>query len=449
MTKKSAKFREEFLAQLKETTPNQPEFHQAVGEVLCSVTDWYLDQTDMRKNAVLERFTEPDRSIKFRVAWEDDDGQIQVNRGWRVQFNQTIGPYKGGLRFAPSVNESVFKFLGFEQTLKNSLTRLPMGGAKGGADFSPKGKSTREVGRFCQSFMQELYRHIGTDIDIPAGDIGVGAREISILFGHYLKLTNKWTGVLTGKGCDFGGSAGRTEATGYGCIYFLCHMLEEANCEIADKRIAISGAGNVALHAARKAIELDAKVISLSDSSGTLHIKDGLDHEMLDKIEERKTTKRESLADFKTGKGVKFLSDEKPWSLECDIALPCATQNELEEKDAKKLVEHKIMMVCEGANMPLTADAQQVLRDADIPHAPGKASNAGGVAVSGLEQSQNAQRLRWDADMVDKRLREIMKTIHADCVENSPKRKIIDYRDGANLTGFRRVADAMNAFWHS
>ncbi|NIY77186.1 NADP-specific glutamate dehydrogenase [Thalassospira sp. HF15] len=449
MTKRASDFSKDFVTRLEEKTPNEPEFHQAVEEVVGSVAGWYVDQTEMRKNAVLERCTEPDRVLQFRVAWEDDEQQIHVNRGWRVQFNQSMGPYKGGLRFAPTVSTSIFKFLGFEQTLKNSLTGLPMGGAKGGADFSPKGKSPQEIGRFCQAFMQELYQHIGADTDVPAGDIGVGKREISILFGHYIKLTQQWAGALTGKGCDFGGSAGRTEATGFGCIYFLGHMLDQQSEELKGKRIAISGAGNVALHAARKAIELDAKVISLSDSTGTIHFADGMTNDLLDQIDDWKTNQRKSLSDFDGGKGCEFLEDQKPWGLECDIALPCATQNELDEDDAKQLVDNKVMMVCDGANMPLTAKAQTAFLNADIPHAPGKASNAGGVAVSGLEQSQNAQRLSWDTESVDKRLREIMSNIHQDCIENSPDGKIINYRDGANLASFKRVAETMNAFWLS
>ena len=449
MTKRASDFSKDFLTRLEGKTPNEPEFHQAVEEVVGSVAGWYVDQNEMRKNAVLERCTEPDRVLQFRVAWEDDDQQIHVNRGWRVQFNQSMGPYKGGLRFAPTVSTSIFKFLGFEQMLKNSLTGLPMGGAKGGADFSPKGKSPQEIGRFCQAFMQELYQHIGADTDVPAGDIGVGKREISILFGHYIKLTQQWAGALTGKGCDFGGSAGRSEATGFGCIYFLGHMLDQENEEITDKRIAISGAGNVALHAARKAIELEAKVISLSDSTGTMYFSDGMTNDLLNQINDWKTNQRKSLSDFDGGKGCEFLEDQKPWGLECDIALPCATQNELNEDNAKQLVENKVMMVCDGANMPLTAKAQKVLHDADMPHAPGKASNAGGVAVSGLEQSQNAQRLSWDTESVDKRLREIMSKIHQDCIDNSPDGKIINYRDGANLASFKRVAETMNAFWLS
>ena len=449
MTQSASDFQKDFLNWLEDKTPNEPEFHQAVEEVVGSVAGWYLDQREMRKNAVLERCTEPDRVLQFRVAWEDDDNQIQVNRGWRVQFNQSMGPYKGGLRFAPTVSTSVLKFLGFEQTLKNSLTGLPMGGAKGGADFSPKGKSPQEIGRFCQAFMQELYRHIGPDTDVPAGDIGVGRNEISILFGHYIKLTQKWTGALTGKGCHFGGSAGRAEATGFGCIYFLGHMLDQENKELNGKRVAISGAGNVALHAARKAIELDAKVVSLSDSSGTMHFADGMNQELLDQINDWKNNQRKSLSEFDGGKAGSFLEDQKPWGLECDIALPCATQNELDEDDARNLVDNKVMMVCDGANMPLTAKAQRILHEANVPHAPGKASNAGGVAVSGLEQSQNAQRLRWDTENVDKRLREIMAKIHKDCIENSPDGKIVNYRDGANLASFKRVAETMNAFWLS
>ncbi|MFV1872625.1 MAG: NADP-specific glutamate dehydrogenase [Oleiphilus sp.] len=436
-----------FMKGLEKRNPHEPEFHQAVEEVAHSIMPWYLDHDDYKKNQILERMTEPDRIITFRVSWETDAGDIRANRAWRVQFNHAIGPYKGGLRFHPSVSQSILKFLGFEQVFKNSLTGLPMGGAKGGSNFNPKGKSDREVMRFCQSMMTELYRHIGEDIDIPAGDIGVGAREISNLFGQYMRLQNRWTGVLTGKGCSFGGSAVRTEATGYGCIYFCEHMLNEHNEGLEDKAIAISGSGNVALHAAEKAIQKGAKVITLSDSDGSIYSKDGLSEDQLESIKDLKQNQRGRLSEFaEKNKHIEFHEGSSPWKIKCDIAMPCATQNELHKDDAKALIDHGVMAVCEGANMPVSADAAKLFAENKILHAPGKASNAGGVAVSGLELSQNVIRTSWSHDEVDSRLKDIMKEIHSRCVEHGKSNDRVNYVNGANIAGFKKVADAMLAY---
>lgn len=436
-----------FMKGLEKRNPHEPEFHQAVEEVAHSIMPWYLDHDDYKKNQILERMTEPDRIITFRVSWETDAGDIRANRAWRVQFNHAIGPYKGGLRFHPSVSQSILKFLGFEQVFKNSLTGLPMGGAKGGSNFNPKGKSDREVMRFCQSMMTELYRHIGEDIDIPAGDIGVGAREISNLFGQYMRLQNRWTGVLTGKGCSFGGSAVRTEATGYGCIYFCEHMLNEHNEGLEDKAIAISGSGNVALHAAEKAIQKGAKVITLSDSDGSIYSKDGLSEDQLESIKDLKQNQRGRLSEFaEKNKHIQFHEGSSPWKIKCDIAMPCATQNELHKDDAKALIDHGVMAVCEGANMPVSADAAKLFAENKILHAPGKASNAGGVAVSGLELSQNVIRTSWSHDEVDSRLKDIMKEIHSRCVEHGKSNDRVNYVNGANIAGFKKVADAMLAY---
>ena len=436
-----------FMKGLKKRNPHELEFHQAVGEVTNSIMPWYLDHEGYKKNQILERMTEPDRIITFRVSWETDDGSIRANRAWRVQFNHAIGPYKGGLRFHPTVSQSILKFLGFEQIFKNSLTGLPMGGAKGGSNFNPKGKSEREVMRFCQSMMTELYRHIGEDIDIPAGDIGVGSREISNLFGQYMRLQNRWTGVLTGKGCSFGGSAVRTEATGYGCVYFCEHMLNEHDEGIEDKSIAISGSGNVALHAAKKAIEKNAKVISLSDSDGFIYCKDGLSEEQLESIIDLKLNKRGRLSEYaEKDKSVEFHEGASPWKIKCDIAMPCATQNELQKEDAKALIDNGVMAVCEGANMPITAEAAKLFFDNDILHAPGKASNAGGLSFSGLDLSQNVMRISWSHDEVDSRLKNIMAQIHSRCVEHGKNNGRVNYIDGANIAGFKKVADAMMAY---
>lgn len=436
-----------FMGGLKKRNPHEKEFHQAVHEVAMSVMPWYLDHDAYRHAQILERVTEPDRIITFRVSWETDDGDIRANRAWRVQFNHALGPYKGGLRFHPSVTQSVLKFLGFEQIFKNSLTGLPMGGAKGGSNFNPKGKSDREVMRFCQSMMTELHRHIGEDVDVPAGDIGVGAREISYLFGQYMRLENRWSGVLTGKGLSFGGSAVRTEATGYGCVYFCEHMLNQHGEEFEGKRISISGSGNVALYAAEKAIQKQAKVITLSDSGGFVHIKDGLTPQQLSHVKDLKENRRGRIAEFAEAFGdVEYHADAKPWGIACDVAMPCATQNEMDGDDAKMLVDSGVIAVCEGANMPLTAAAAAVLEKDEVLHAPGKASNAGGVAVSGLEQSQNAMRISWPRDEVDRRLQSIISDIHARCVEYGHHEGRVNYVNGANIAGFKKVADAMLSY---
>lgn len=446
MTQAEQKEFDAFLHGLEKRNPHEEEFHQAVREVAESVFPWYLEHEEFRRAQILERMTEPDRIITFRVTWETDKGEIRANRAWRVQFNHALGPYKGGLRFQPSVTQSVLKFLGFEQTFKNSLTGLPMGGAKGGANFNPKGKSNNEVMRFCHSLMTELHRHIGEDTDVPAGDIGVGSREVSFLFGHYMRLENRWSGVLTGKGQNFGGSAVRTEATGWGCVYFCEEMLKEHDKDLKGMKVAVSGSGNVAIYAAQKLIEHEAKVISLSDSDGSIHAEDGLDEEQWDEIRKLKLEDRGRLSDF-SGSGVEYHEGKTPWEFPCDIAMPCATQNELDGDAAKSLVENGVIAIVEGSNMPTTADAIEVFRENQVLHAPGKASNAGGVAVSGLEQSQNAMRVSWDHDTVDKRLREIMSDIHRRCVEEGQtSNSHVDYIKGANLAGFKKVANAMLAY---
>ena len=436
-----------FMEGLKKRNPHETEFHQAVEEVVTSVMPWYLDHAEYVDAQILERLTEPDRIVTFRVSWETDDGQIRANRGWRVQFNHAIGPYKGGLRFHPSVNQSVLKFLGFEQIFKNSLTGLPMGGAKGGSNFNPKGKSDREVMRFCHSMMTELHRHIGEDVDVPAGDIGVGAREISYLFGQYMRLENRWSGVLTGKSQTYGGSEIRTEATGYGCVYFCENMLHKNGDELRGKSVAISGSGNVARYAAEKAVQKGAKVISFSDSNGTVEFRDGVQPEHLEYIHELKEVRRGRVAEMAEKFGdVTFHEGANPWQLKCDVALPCATQNELDEADAKSLISNGVRIVCEGANMPTTVAAAEHFRQQGVFHAPGKASNAGGVAVSGLEQSQNAMRLSWSRDEVDARLQKIMQEIHDRCVEYGEREGTLNYIDGANIAGFKKVADAFLSY---
>lgn len=436
-----------FMEGLEKRNPHEEEFRQAVEEVVTSVMPWYRDHKQYHKAQILERVTEPDRIITFRVSWETDDGDIRANRAWRVQFNHSLGPYKGGLRFHPTVTQSVLKFLGFEQIFKNSLTGLPMGGAKGGSNFNPKGKSEREVMRFCQSLMMELHRHIGEDVDVPAGDIGVGSREISFLFGQYMRLENRWTGVLTGKGCSFGGSAVRTEATGYGCVYFCEHVLNQHDQPLEGKTIAISGSGNVALYAAEKSIHKGAKVVTLSDSGGTVEIKEGLNEEQLQYIKELKGERRGRISEFADKyKNVTYHDGANPWGTACDIAMPCATQNELNGDDAKQLVKNGVQVICEGANMPTTADAAAHFKEKKVLHAPGKASNAGGVAVSGLEQSQNAMRISWSREEVNERLQKIMREIHEACIEYGQQNGHVDYVDGANIAGFKKVADAMLAY---
>lgn len=437
-----------FMQGLKKRNPGEIEFHQAVREVVESVMPFVLENPKYKKAQILERMTEPDRIVIFRVTWEDDDGNIRANRAWRVQVNNSIGPYKGGLRFHPTVTQSVLKFLGFEQVLKNSLTGLPMGGAKGGSNFNPKGKSDNEVMRFCQSLMTELYRHIGEDTDIPAGDIGVGAREISYLFGQYKRLANRFTGVLTGKGLEFGGSRVRTEATGYGCVYFCENMLQHQNDSIEGKSVVISGSGNVAIYAAEKAIALGAKVLTLSDSSGFVRDPDGVDEEKLEFIKELKEVRRGRISEYaEKYANVEFHEGERPWSIKCDIALPCATQNEISPEDAKTLIENGVQAVCEGANMPTELEGVHALINAKVLFGPAKAANAGGVAVSGLEQSQNSLRLSWSREEVNDRLKEIMRDIHGKCIEYGEQSdRFVNYVQGANLAGFVKVADAMLAY---
>ena len=433
-----------FLQHLKQRDPDQPEFHQAVEEVLRSLWPFLEANPRYLEAGIIERIVEPERAILFRVPWVDDAGRVQVNRGFRVQMSSAIGPYKGGLRFHPSVNLGVLKFLAFEQVFKNSLTSLPMGGGKGGSDFDAKGKSDAEVMRFCQSFMAELYRHIGADLDVPAGDIGVGAREIGFLFGQYKRLSNEFTSVFTGKGLAYGGSLIRPEATGYGCVYFAQEMLKGIGRDFDGQRVAISGSGNVAQYAAQKVMELGGKVISLSDSSGTLFAEAGLSQEQWQAMMELKNVRRGRLDEL-SGPGLRFLPGQRPWSLACDIALPCATQNELDAVDARALLGNGCICVAEGANMPSTLEAVDLFLEAGILFAPGKAANAGGVATSGLEMSQNAMRLHWSAGEVDQRLHGIMQNIHHACVSYGEENGRVNYVKGANIAGFVKVADAMLA----
>ena len=436
-----------FMSGLKKRNPGEPEFQQAVREVAESILPFVADHPEYQKAHIFERMTEPDRVIIFRVCWEDDEGSIRVNRGTRVQFNNAIGPYKGGIRFHPTVTLSVLKFLGFEQTLKNSLTGLPMGGAKGGANFNPRGKSDREVMRFCQAFMTELSRHIGASVDIPAGDIGVGAREISYLFGQYKRIRNEFTGALTGKGLAFGGSLVRTEATGYGNVYFMREVLAKRSDSLEGKVALVSGSGNVAQYTAQKAIELGAKVVTMSDSSGFIHDPNGIDLEKLDWIIDLKTEKRGRIGEYVGKFGGEFHEGKRPWGVPCQIAFPCATQNELDKDDAETLVKNGVIAVTEGANMPTTIGGVHVFQNAKVLFGPGKASNAGGVAVSGLEQTQNAMRLSWSREEVDTRLKEIMVGIHDQCVKYGETTDgHVDYVKGANIAGFVKVADAMMAY---
>ena len=436
---------ESFLARLKKRDPDQPEFHQAVEEVLRSLWPFLEANPHYLTSGILERICEPERAIVFRVSWVDDQGKVQVNRGFRIQMNSAIGPYKGGLRFHPSVNLGVLKFLAFEQTFKNSLTSLPMGGGKGGSDFDPKGKSDAEVMRFCQAFMSELYRHIGADVDVPAGDIGVGAREIGFLFGQYKRLSNQFTSVLTGKGPSYGGSLIRPEATGFGCVYFAEEMLKRSGETVEGKRVAISGSGNVAQYAARKVMDLGGKVISLSDSEGTLYCESGLTEEQWMAVLKLKNVQRGRISELAGRFGLEFKAGQHPWALSCDIALPCATQNELDAEAARTLLRNGCLCVAEGANMPTTLEAVDVFIEAGILFAPGKASNAGGVAVSGLEMSQNAMRLLWTGGEVDSKLHAIMQSIHHACVHYGEENGRINYVKGANIAGFVKVADAMLA----
>ena len=431
---------------IKQRDPNQPEFHQAVEEVFGSLQPFLAKNPKYMQQSLLERLVEPERVVMFRVSWVDDKGQVQVNRGYRVQMNSAIGPYKGGLRFHPTVNLGVLKFLAFEQVFKNGLTTLPMGGGKGGSDFDPKGKSDAEVMRFCQAFMSELYRHIGADTDVPAGDIGVGGREIGFLFGQYKKLSNEFTSVLTGKGLTYGGSLIRPEATGYGTVYFADHMLKTKGDSMAHKRVTISGSGNVAQYAAEKAIQLGAQVLTVSDSNGFVKFPDsGMTEAQLAALIELKELRRERIAVYAKEQGLEYFEGKRPWGVACDVALPCATQNELDENDAKTLLANGVKCVAEGANMPSTLGAVEAFINAKILYAPGKASNAGGVATSGLEMSQNHMHLSWTREEVDARLFDIMQNIHENCVENGTENGYTNYVNGANIAGFKKVAEAMLA----
>ncbi|PKP11886.1 MAG: NADP-specific glutamate dehydrogenase [Bacteroidetes bacterium HGW-Bacteroidetes-3] len=436
-----------FMDEVKERNQNEPEFLQAVQEVADSLIPFIANSKKYYGKNLLLRMVEPERVLMFRVPWINDEGEIIVNRGYRIEMNSAIGPYKGGLRFHPSVNLSILKFLAFEQVFKNSLTTLPMGGGKGGSDFDPKGKSDVEIMRFCQSFMGELFRHIGPNTDVPAGDIGVGEREIGYLFGMYKKLRNEFTGVLTGKGMSYGGSLIRPEATGYGAVYFAQNMLEYRNDSIEGKIVTISGSGNVSQYTCEKATQLGAKVVTLSDSSGYIYDKEGIDADKLAFVMELKNVKRGRISEYveKYPKAT-FHKDENPWKVKCDIAMPCATQNEIHSPDAKLLIENGCFMVIEGANMPSTIEAIEVYQNAKILFAPGKASNAGGVATSGLEMSQNSLRMNWSSEKVDRRLKAIMDNIHEACIKYGAEDDgYVDYMKGANIAGFVKVADAMLA----
>jgi glutamate dehydrogenase (NADP+) len=437
-----------FMEGVKRRNPYQPEFVQAVQEVAEDIFDFIADKEEYHSQQILRRIAEPDRVVSFRVCWEDDAGNVRVQRGWRVQNNNAIGPYKGGLRFHPSVTESVLKFLAFEQTFKNALTGLPMGGGKGGSNFNPKGKSVREIMRFCQSFMTELYRHIGADVDVPAGDIGVGAREIGYMFGQYKRITGQFTGVLTGKGLEYGGSLIRPEATGYGAVYFLAEMLATKGQDLRGKAVVISGSGNVATHAAEKIVQLGGKVLTLSDSGGFIHDPDGITPEKIDWVKAHKTHRRgrieEYVAEFPRAT---FTAGKTPWGVPCDVALPCATQNELLGADARTLIANGCQAVSEGANMPTDLDGVHAFKAARLLYAPGKAANAGGVAVSGLEMSQNSERRAWKEAELQQMLVDIMGGIHARCLEyGMASDGHVDYVKGANIAGFKKVADAMLAF---
>ncbi|GAB3174939.1 NADP-specific glutamate dehydrogenase [Telluribacter humicola] len=436
----------EFLDKVQLRNQHETEFLQAVQEVAETVIPYIEQNPKYKKAKILERMVEPERVLMFRVPWLDDNNEVQINRGYRVQMNSAIGPYKGGLRFHPSVNLSILKFLAFEQVLKNSLTGLPMGGGKGGSDFDPKGKSDTEIMKFCQSFMTELYRHVGADMDVPAGDIGVGGREVGYMFGQYKRIKGEFTGVLTGKGATWGGSLIRPEATGYGVVYFAEDMLETRGERLVGKTVVISGSGNVAQYTAEMCIQFGAKVVTLSDSSGFIHDPKGIDADKLAYIMELKNKKRGRISEYARKYGCDYFEGERPWRISCDIAFPDATQNELNEEDARALVQNGCTCVAEGANMPCTPEAIQVFREAKVLYAPGKASNAGGVAVSGLEMSQNALRYSWSREEVNSRLREIMRDIHQICVEYGTEADgYVNYEKGANLGGFVKVADAMMA----
>ena len=434
---------DEFMEMVKAKNPAQEEFHQAVREVIESIWDFVHENPVYLESRILERIVEPERVIMFRVPWVTDEGEVRVNRGYRVEFNSAIGPYKGGLRFHPSVTLGALKFLGFEQTFKNSLTSLALGGGKGGSDFDPKGKSDNEIMKFCQSFMTGLFRYIGPNTDVPAGDIGVGGREIGYLFGMYKKLRNEFTGVFTGKGRNWGGSLIRPEATGFGAIYFVNEMLKIKNESIKGKTVALSGFGNVTWGAALKASEYGAKVVTLSGPDGYIYDKDGVEGEKVDYLLELRASNNDIIRPYAEKYGVEFYENKKPWEREVDIAIPCAIQNELDENDAKRLTENNVQLVAEASNMGCTSEAVEIFHKNRIPFAPGKAVNAGGVAVSGLEMSQNSMRISWSREEVDSKLHEIMKNIHATCEEYGKDGDIINYVNGANIGGFIRVADSM------
>ena len=445
MDKQVKNYVENFMAELIAKNPGEKEFHQAVREVVESVAPYILQNPHLIDQKIMERIVEPERVIMFRVPWMDDKGEIHVNRGFRVQMNSAIGPYKGGVRFHSSVNLSIMKFLAYEQTFKNSLTTLPMGGAKGGSDFSPRGKSDAEVMRFCQSFMNELYRHIGPDTDVPAGDIGVGGREVGFMYGQYKKLKNEWTGTYTGKGQGWGGSLLRPEATGYGACYFAQDMLATRGKSFKGQTVVISGSGNVAQYAAEKAMRLGAKVVTFSDSNGYIYDPEGMTEEKIAYVKNLKNVIRGRIKEYvKQYPNAKYYENERPWGVKCDIAMPCATQNEIELKDAEKLVANGCYCVTEGANMPTTPDAIALFQKNKMLYSPGKASNAGGVATSGLEMSQNSMRLKWTAEEVDEKLHRIMSDIHAACVKYGTEEDgYINYVKGANIAGFIKVANAM------
>lgn len=436
----------EVLNDLKRRFPNEPEYLQAVEEVLTTIEDVYNEHPEFERYNLIERLCIPDRIYSFRVSWVDDKGKVQTNMGYRIQHNNAIGPYKGGIRFHSSVNQSILKFLAFEQTFKNSLTTLAMGGGKGGSDFSPKGKSDMEVMRFCQAFVSELGRHIGPDTDVPAGDIGVGGREVGYMFGAYKKMTHEHTGTFTGKGLEFGGSLIRPEATGYGNVYFLLNMLATRGIDIKGKTVAISGSGNVATYTADKLLQLGAKVVTMSDSNGTIYVPEGITREQLDYIFKLKNIYRGRIREFAEEYGCEYFDGGRPWKVKCDIAMPSATQNELDGDDARMLLENGCIAVSEGANMPSTPEAVHQFIEAKILYAPGKAANAGGVSVSGLEMAQNSQKLTWTAEEVDEKLKGIMANIHAQCVRYGKQANgYVNYVKGANVAGFMKVANAMMA----
>ena len=439
---------DDFMKKVISKNPGEKEFHQAVLEVAETVIPFIEENPKYKSAKILERITEPERVIMFRVPWIDDKGEFQINRGFRIQMNSAIGPYKGGLRFHPTVYLGILKFLAFEQVFKNSLTTLPMGGGKGGSDFDPKGKSDNEVMRFCQSFMTELVKHIGADTDVPAGDIGVGGREVAYMFGQYKRISNEFTGVLTGKGVSFGGSLIRPEATGYGCVYFTEEMLKTKKKSMKGMKVVISGSGNVAQYAAEKVIQLGGKVLTMSDSDGYIYDEKGIDSKKLEFIMNLKNNQRGRIKEYADKFKAKYIAGKTPWEVKCDVALPCATQNELTMNDAKLLMKNGVIAVAEGANMPSTADAVHEFIKGKILFAPGKASNAGGVAVSGLEMSQNSLRLSWTRKEVDERLHTIMKDIHHTCVKYGKDGNFVNYVKGANIGGFVKVADAMLAQGH-